>query len=166
MRRPTARLVSLPWLCPRSATWRSGESRQHVDLSLDLLSIQDMDTGQYQAMVIQDPDNRRRISRYVHLAQAFGRNREIKNAGTEITNYQNLDFLLKLSTNTPTNSVRFHLTIHSSYSCPGRCCPVVRHAWPVPGRGWIRRDHIGAKREDEGRHIRSSPTIPGVPRPQ
>ena len=51
------------------------ETSEQVDMTLDMLGIRDMDTGQYQAMVIQDPDDRRKISGYIHLAQAFTRSR-------------------------------------------------------------------------------------------
>jgi len=82
------------------------ESTAQVDMSLDLLAIQDMDTGQYHSMVIQDPDDRRKISGYIHLAQAFTQNRSVAGSGghesgnsarlvSQITRYQNLDFLIK-----------------------------------------------------------------------
>ena len=41
------------------------ESSQQVDMRLDMLSVKDMDTGQYQAMVIQDPDDRRKVTGYI-----------------------------------------------------------------------------------------------------
>jgi|TARA_B100000809_G_scaffold253112_1_gene288720 hypothetical protein len=82
------------------------ESTAQVDMNLDMLSIKDMDTGQYQAMVIQDPDDRRKISGYIHLAQAFTQNRTVAGSGghesgnsarltSQITRYENLDFLIK-----------------------------------------------------------------------
>ena len=82
------------------------ESTAQVDMNLDLLAIKDMDTGQYQAMVIQDPDDRRKISGYIHLAQAFTQNRTVAGSGghesgnsaqlrSQITSYENLDFLIK-----------------------------------------------------------------------
>jgi hypothetical protein len=82
------------------------ESTAQVDMNLDMLSIKDMDTGQYQAMVIQDPDDRRKISGYIHLAQAFTQNRTVAGSGghesgnsdrlrSQITKYENLDFLIK-----------------------------------------------------------------------
>ena len=82
------------------------ETSEQVDMTLDMLGIRDMDTGQYQAMVVQDPDDRRKISGYIHLAQAFTRSRVIPNieahesggAATltsQITEYQSLDYLIK-----------------------------------------------------------------------
>lgn len=82
------------------------ESTAQVDMNLDMLAIKDMDTGQYQAMVIQDPDDRRKISGYIHLAQAFTQNRTVAGSGghesgnaaqltSQITSYENLDFLIK-----------------------------------------------------------------------
>jgi len=64
------------------------ESSQQVDMRLDLLSVRHMDTGQYKAMVIQDPDDRRKVTGYIHLAQIFSRTRQA-------TVYQSLDYLIK-----------------------------------------------------------------------
>ena len=77
------------------------ESRQRVDMRLDMLSVQDMDTGQYQAMVIQDPDDRRKVSGYIHLAQVLTRSRTSVGGATavvrdnQVTKYQSLDYLIK-----------------------------------------------------------------------
>lgn len=81
------------------------ESTAQVDMNLDMLAIKDLDTGQYHAMVIQDPDDRRNISGYIHLAQAFTQNRTVAGSGghqsgsaqlsSQITKYVNLDFLIK-----------------------------------------------------------------------
>ena len=78
------------------------ETRQQVDMKLDLLSVEDMDTGEYRAMVIQDPVDRRKIKGYIHLAQVFTRSRIalIENAyggdlGTQMTVYTSLDYLIK-----------------------------------------------------------------------
>ena len=82
------------------------ESTAQVDMNLDMLAIKDLDTGQYHAMVIQDPDDRRKISGYIHLAQAFTQNRTVAGSGghesgnsaqltSQITKYVNLDFLIK-----------------------------------------------------------------------
>jgi hypothetical protein len=89
-------VIGLPELGEVSVTGVK-ESVRQVDMSLDLLSIRDMDTGQYQAMVIQDPDDRRSISGYMHLAQGFTRNRASipGNIGRDRTIYQSLDFLIK-----------------------------------------------------------------------
>jgi hypothetical protein len=78
------------------------ETSQQVDMRLDMLSVKDMDTGQYQAMVIQDPDDRRKVSGYIHLAQVFTRSRTVRISvgygGEErgqSTTYQSLDYLIK-----------------------------------------------------------------------
>lgn len=82
------------------------ETSGQVNMTLDMLSIRDMDTGQYQAMVVQDPDDRRKISGYIYLAQAFTRSRalpqvEAHESGSavtltsQLTEYQSLDFLIK-----------------------------------------------------------------------
>ncbi|MBM3276647.1 MAG: DUF4159 domain-containing protein [Candidatus Handelsmanbacteria bacterium] len=47
------------------------EARQQVDMQLDMLSVKDMDTGQYRAMVVQDPNNRRKIKGFLHVAQGY-----------------------------------------------------------------------------------------------
>jgi len=78
------------------------DSGQQVDMRLDMLSVQDMDTGQYQAMVIQDPDDRRKVSGYIHLAQVFTRSRRVpidlgygQEEQQQATTYQSLDYLIK-----------------------------------------------------------------------
>lgn len=42
-----------------------------VDMSLEMVDIEALDTGQYQAMVIQDPSDKRNIRGYFHIAQAL-----------------------------------------------------------------------------------------------
>ena len=78
------------------------ETSRHVDMRLDLLRIEDMDTGQYQAMVIQDPDDRRNVRGYIHLAQVFTRLRHVvldtgygQEEQTQATAYQSLEYLIK-----------------------------------------------------------------------
>ena len=77
------------------------ESRRQVDMRLDMLSVRDMDTGQYQAMVIQDPDDRRKVTGYIHLAQVLTRSRTSVGGATavvrdnQVTRYQSLDYLIK-----------------------------------------------------------------------
>ncbi|NKB72363.1 MAG: DUF4159 domain-containing protein [Candidatus Latescibacteria bacterium] len=82
------------------------ETSEQVDMTLDMLSIRDMDTGQYTAMVVQDPDDRRKISGYIYLAQAFTRSRALPQVEghesgsaqvltSQVTEYQSLDFLIK-----------------------------------------------------------------------
>jgi hypothetical protein len=48
-------------------------------MSLEMLDIEALDTGQYQAMVIQDPNDKRNIRGFFHLAQVYSvtmRNRD------------------------------------------------------------------------------------------
>lgn len=47
------------------------EARNQVDMQLDMLSVRHMDTGQYHAMVVQDPNDRRKVKGFLHIAQAF-----------------------------------------------------------------------------------------------
>ncbi|MEW6755710.1 MAG: DUF4159 domain-containing protein [Candidatus Latescibacterota bacterium] len=78
------------------------ETSQQVDMRLDILSVENMDTGQYHAMVVQDPEDRRKVKGFIHLAQVFTRSRAASldaAYGNELaqqsTRYQNLDFLIK-----------------------------------------------------------------------
>lgn len=78
------------------------ETRQQVDMKLDMLSVENMDTGEYQAMVIQDPTDRKKIKGYLHLAQVFTRSRiaRIENdygqdLNQQATVYTSLDYLIK-----------------------------------------------------------------------
>ena len=66
-------------------------------MRLDLLSVHHMDTGQYKAMIIQDPDDRRNVSGYIHLAQVFTRARTLWYGSLETPQmeYQSLDYLIK-----------------------------------------------------------------------
>jgi hypothetical protein len=47
------------------------EARNQVDMQLDMLSVRHMDTGQYQAMVIQDANDRRKVKGFLHIAQGY-----------------------------------------------------------------------------------------------
>ena len=47
------------------------ESKQIADMSLELLDVEVLDTGKYQAMVIQDPADRRSIRGYFHLCPVY-----------------------------------------------------------------------------------------------
>jgi hypothetical protein len=47
------------------------ESKDAVDMSLEMVDVEALDTGRYQAMVIQDPEDKRNIKGYVHLALAY-----------------------------------------------------------------------------------------------
>ena len=49
----------------------SKEPDNKIDLNEQLLDLDFLDTGKYQAMVIQDPDNKRNIKGYLHIAQAY-----------------------------------------------------------------------------------------------
>ena len=78
------------------------KTAQQVDMRLDMLSVKDMDTGQYQAMVVQDPNDRRKVTGYIHLAQVFSRSRRVpldlgygQEEQQQATTYQSLDYLIK-----------------------------------------------------------------------
>ena len=49
----------------------SKEPDNKIDLKEQLLNLDFLDTGKYQAMVIQDPDNKRNIKGYLHIAQVY-----------------------------------------------------------------------------------------------
>lgn len=50
------------------------EAARHVDMSLEMIDIGALDTGQYQAMIIQDPTDKRNIKGFVHLARVYSIN--------------------------------------------------------------------------------------------
>ena len=52
----------------------SKESQHMVDMSLEMVDIDALDTGRYQAMVIQDPDDKRNIRGYFHFWMPWGLN--------------------------------------------------------------------------------------------
>jgi hypothetical protein len=47
------------------------EPKDKVDMGLEMLDVEALDTGQYHAMVIQDPDDKKNIRGYFHLATLF-----------------------------------------------------------------------------------------------
>jgi len=47
---------------------------QRMDMSLEMLDIQALDTGQYHAMVVQDPNDKRNIKGFFHLAAVYSAN--------------------------------------------------------------------------------------------
>ena len=49
----------------------SKESKAVVDMSLEMMDIEALDTGQYQAMVIQDPNDKRNVRGFFHLAVIY-----------------------------------------------------------------------------------------------
>ena len=49
----------------------SKEAKNAVDMSLELLDIDALDTGQYHAMVVQDPSDKRNIQGFCHLAAVY-----------------------------------------------------------------------------------------------
>jgi len=58
------------WLDPRTLANAIGSTRepQHlVDTSLEMVAVDDLDTGRYRAMVIQDPNDKHSIRGYFHL---------------------------------------------------------------------------------------------------
>ena len=49
----------------------SREAKDALDMSLELLDIDALDTGRYQAMVIQDPDDKRNIKGFLYLGPSW-----------------------------------------------------------------------------------------------
>jgi hypothetical protein len=49
----------------------SKEPDNKIDMREQLLDLDFLDTGKFQAMVIQDPDDKRNITGYFHIAQAY-----------------------------------------------------------------------------------------------
>ena len=47
------------------------ETQHVVDMSLEMVDIEALDTGEYHAMVIQDPTDKRRIRGFFHMARAY-----------------------------------------------------------------------------------------------
>ena len=47
------------------------EARDIVDMSLEMIDIDALDTGRYRAMVVQDPTDKRQIRGFLHLASAY-----------------------------------------------------------------------------------------------
>ncbi len=47
------------------------EPEKKIDISLEMLDIEDLDTGEYYAMVIQDPTDKKKIKGFFHLAIAY-----------------------------------------------------------------------------------------------
>ena len=53
------------------------EAANRVDMTLEMIDITALDTGQYQAMVIQDPGDKRSIRGFFHLALVYSKTIEI-----------------------------------------------------------------------------------------
>ena len=49
------------------------EAKQMVDMSLEMVDIAALDTGEYHAMVIQDPDDKQNIRGFFHVAIVYSR---------------------------------------------------------------------------------------------
>jgi hypothetical protein len=47
------------------------EAGRIVDLSLEMMDVDALDTGRYRAMVVQDPTDKRHIKGFLHLASAY-----------------------------------------------------------------------------------------------
>ena len=50
------------------------EAKDVVDMSLEMLDIDALDTGRYKAMVIQNPMDKKRIKGYLHLTVVYSKN--------------------------------------------------------------------------------------------
>jgi len=51
--------------------WTEKDPKEVVDLSLDLVDLDALDTGKYQAMVIVDPRDKKKVKGFLHLGQAY-----------------------------------------------------------------------------------------------
>ena len=47
------------------------ESQHRIDMNLELIDVQALDTGRYEAMVIQDPNDKRNVRGFFHLALVY-----------------------------------------------------------------------------------------------
>ena len=64
---------------PRVEAGRVEIARQpsdRVDLSLEMMDINALDTGRYRALVVQDPEDRRKVKGYVHLTSVYAESME------------------------------------------------------------------------------------------
>jgi hypothetical protein len=48
------------------------EPEKQISMKEEMISLEDLDTGQYKAMVIQDPNNKTSIKGFVYIATAWG----------------------------------------------------------------------------------------------
>ena len=68
------------------------ESIHQIAMRLDMLTIEYMDTGQYRAMVVQDPNDHRNVRGDIHIAQVFRRPGHPWETGSFM---RKLDYLIK-----------------------------------------------------------------------
>ena len=57
------------------------ESKRSVDMSLEMMDVEALDTGKYHALVVQDPDEKRSIRGFCHLAIVPPRIRLVTQSG-------------------------------------------------------------------------------------
>ena len=48
------------------------EPEKQISMKEEMISLEDLDTGQYKAMVIQDPNNKKSIKGFIYIATAWG----------------------------------------------------------------------------------------------
>ena len=48
------------------------EPDKHISMKDEMISLEDLDTGQFKAMVIQDPNNKKNIKGFIYIATAWG----------------------------------------------------------------------------------------------
>lgn len=94
------------------------EPENKIDMREQLLDLNFLDTGKYQAMVVQDPTDKRKIQGYFHIAQAYSarmveRNIEASVAGgdDEIELLQNPHSVQNL-----VNALNEYTNIHADFS--------------------------------------------------
>ena len=64
------------------------ETQQKIDTSLELLDIEALDTGQYHALIVQDPHDKRSVRGFCHLAIAYSRTLYGRNAGDRVYSFE------------------------------------------------------------------------------
>lgn len=50
----------------------SREPEKQISMKEEMISLDDLDTGQFKAMIIQDPQNKQEISGFIYIANAWG----------------------------------------------------------------------------------------------
>ena len=50
----------------------SREPEKHISMREEMISLEDLDTGQYKAMVVQDPDSKQHIKGFVYIPTVWG----------------------------------------------------------------------------------------------
>ncbi len=71
------------------------EPEQKVDMRLEMVDIDALDTGKYDAMVIQDPRDKKKIKGFFHLVVVYSENMAVEEAGHHFPDIQGVFNLVK-----------------------------------------------------------------------